>query len=75
MSRIKNHDDVIKAIEDFKELAKRDPETAKIVARIALIKTGVLNEDGSSKKNIVDYPHSLIYESNNVSKGSVRKRK
>ena len=61
--RIKSHDEVIRELQDLKNLVQTDPETAKIVARVALIRTGVLNEDGSSKDQIVDYPHSLTYES------------
>lgn len=74
-NRIKTHEEVLKAIEDLRELQKTDPVAARIVARVALIKTGVLNEDGSSKEKIVDYPHSLTYEHNDGRKGPVRKRK
>ncbi len=71
-NRIKTHKDVEKEIKDFIDLIKKDPETAKIVARIALIRTGVLNENGSSKENIVDYPHTG-YETNSKPKRRIRK--
>ena len=56
------------------KLAHDDPETAKIVARVALIKTGVLNEDGTSKENIVDYPSHIGYETNKKPKRRIRKK-
>lgn len=44
-------------------LAKVDPELAKTMAKKSLIETGVLNEDGSKKEHIVDYPpHIGFYE-------------
>ena len=55
------------------KLAHEDPETAKIVARVALIKTGVLNEDGTSKENIVDYPPHIGYENDSKPKRRIRK--
>ena len=70
---IKTHKEVDKYIKGLRELAKEDPETVKIIAKVALIKTGVLNEDGSSKGNIVDYPHSLTYEFENMPKRRIRK--
>ena len=72
-NQIKTHKDVEKEIRDFNDLIKNDPETAKIVARIALIRTGVLNEDGTSKDSIVDYPHSLTYEFEGMPKRRIRK--
>ena len=71
-NRIKTHEDIEKEIRDFKDLIKNDPETAKIVARIALIRTGVLNENGSSKENIVDYPYTG-YEITSKTKRRIRK--
>ena len=40
-------------LENFKKFAKTNPEEAKKVALEVLIATGVLNEDGSSKEQIV----------------------
>ncbi len=60
-SRIKTHEEVQKELQDLKKLVQTDPETAKIIARIALIKTGVLDESGSSKGQIIDYPHIGYY--------------
>ena len=37
-------------------LSKTNPELAKEIAKKSLIATGVLNEDGSPKEYIVDYP-------------------
>ena len=71
-NRIKTHKDVEKEIKDFNDLIKKDPETAKIVVRIALIRTGVLNENGSSKENIVDYQY-IGYETNSKPKRRIRK--
>ena len=62
--KIKTHDEVIRELQNLKALVQTDPETAKIVARVALIKTGVLNKNGSRKKQNVDFPHSLKYEPN-----------
>ena len=70
-NRIKTHEDVQKKIEELKELQRKDPETARILAKIALIKTAVLNKDGSSKEQIVDYPHIGYYSK---PKRRVRKR-
>lgn len=40
-------------LEDFKEFAKTNPEVAKKLALEVLLETGVLNEDGSLKEQIV----------------------
>ena len=72
--RIRSHEEMMKKLEEFKEFAKSDPEAARIVARVALIKTGVLNEDGTAKEQIIDYPHSLTYEPDDMPKGRVRKK-
>ena len=55
-----NHDNIksekrnmIEFLEKFKEFTKNNPEEAKKVALEVLIATGVLNEDGSSKEQIV----------------------
>ena len=69
--QIKTHKDIEREIRDFNDLIKNDPETAKIVARIALIRTGVLNKNVSSN-NIVDYPH-IGYETNSKPKRRIRK--
>ncbi|MBQ6547141.1 MAG: hypothetical protein IJL74_04005 [Bacilli bacterium] len=57
----------------LKQLSKDDPETAKILAMDALIKTGVLNEDGTPKESIVDEPPYVGYYTNNKPSGRVRK--
>lgn len=49
-------------LEEFKKLAEEDPEAAKIAARVSLIRSGVLNEDGSPKENIVDEPSMIGYD-------------
>ena len=51
--RIKTLEEAKKELESLEELQKNDPAAAKIVAKAALIRTGVLNEDGSSKEHIV----------------------
>lgn len=53
-----------KAKQELEDLSKNDPETAKILARVALIKTGVLNENGTPKEQIVTEPHIGFYENN-----------
>ena len=68
--RIKTLEEAKKELENLEELQKNDPAAAKIVAKAALIRTGVLNEDGSSKEHIVT--ESLIgYEENNMSYESI----
>lgn len=42
-----------KAIVDFEELKKNDPEEAKKQSTESLIRAGILNEDGSPKEQIV----------------------
>lgn len=42
-----------KYVENLEEYAKTHPEKAKIEAEEALIETGVLNKDGSTKKEII----------------------
>ncbi len=64
--RIKSLEEVKKELEDLAELQKSDPEAAKIVAKAALIRTGVLNDDGSSKEQIVTESH-IGYEEVNKS--------
>lgn len=44
-------------IKKLKSFAEENPEEAKIIARKTLIETGVLNNDGSQKENIVTEPH------------------
>ena len=61
--RIRSHEEVLSAmreyIEAFEKLALENPKEAKEVARESLIKTGVLNEDGSHKESIVTRPSQL----------------
>lgn len=42
-----------KAIADFEELKKNDPERAKKESEEFLIKSGIYNEDGTPKEQIV----------------------
>lgn len=65
--KIKALEEAKRELEDLKELQKNDPATAKIVAKAALIKTGVLNEDGSSKEEIVTESHIGYFEDNDIS--------
>ena len=55
--RIKTLEKAKKELESLENLQKSDPEAAKIVAKAALIRTGVLNEDGSSKEQIITESH------------------
>jgi len=55
--RIKSVDEMELYLEGLRQLATEDPVKAKEMARESLIKTGVLNEDGSVKEHIVDEPH------------------
>ena len=43
-------------LKELKDLYKTDLPLAKELAQKALIRTGVLNEDGTPKEQIVDYP-------------------
>lgn len=43
-----------KYIESLKTIRKDDPELAKEMAVQSLIESGVFNEDGTPKENIVD---------------------
>ena len=65
-NRIKTHNDVEKELQDLKRLERDDPEAARIVAKVALIKTGVLNENGGKKEQIIESPH-IGYEEENMS--------
>lgn len=65
--RIKALEDAKKELEDLAELQKSDPAAAKIAAKAALIRTGVLDENGNSKEEIVAEPHVGYYENNNMS--------
>lgn len=47
------NNDLKKYVENLEEYAKTHPEKAKIEAEEALIGTGVLNKDGSTKKEII----------------------
>ena len=71
-NQIKTHKDVEKEIRDFNDLIKNDPETAKIVARIALIRTAAFYKNRSSKDNIVDYQY-IGHETNSKPKRRIRK--
>lgn len=41
-------------VKKFKLLKKQNPKRAKELARKSLIESGVLNKDGTPKKNICD---------------------
>lgn len=47
------NNDLKKYVENLEEYTKTHPEKAKIEAEEALIETGVLNKDGSTKKEII----------------------
>ena len=46
--------DMDKYIESFKTIRKENPELAKEMAVQSLIESGLFNDDGTPKENIVD---------------------
>ena len=45
---------MVKYIDNLKTIQKENPEVAKEMAVQSLIESGVFNEDGTPKENIVD---------------------
>ena len=76
-----SHESILEAMRDyleqFEKLALESPEEARQVAHQSLIDTGVLNEDGSPKENIVTDPHigPAIPSMSSKKEGLVRKRR
>ena len=62
--KINTLEEVKKELEDLKELQRSDPTAAKIVAKVALIKTSVLNEDKNSKEHVFTESHIDFDETN-----------
>ena len=62
MNKEENIEIIEKYLENMKQLAQTNPTVAKEKAREDLIRTRVLNEDGSPKEHIVDYPPHVGYD-------------
>ena len=56
--KIRTREEMKKELQDLKYLVQTDPETAKIIARIALIRSGLLDKNVKSKDQIVDHSHT-----------------
>ena len=56
--KIRTREEMKKELQDLKYLVQTDPETAKIIARIALIRSGLLDKNVKSKDRMVDHPHT-----------------
>lgn len=64
---VKTSEEFEKGMQDLRELEKSDPEAAKIVAKAALIRSGVLNEDVTPKESIITESHNIGFYEDNVS--------